>query len=432
MAGEIEDLKSRLSRVTPALPSRVEIDELIGDPLQFLASMPLYPKFLFSYRDQNKITAGCGAALRFNDTTDALRALAASGERATPCFATIPFFPSAELTEQWRAFDSCNAFLPSISAEISEDGDRVSVIISVDEDTTETQIRTASDKLKEIVKASRTPRKAPTLPKISNRIDTPDDTEFKQLVEDALSSIQSGGLSKVVVARQTTLEFNEKLDPMSLFAALHDAISADVYSFLFQPDSEHAFIGFSPERLLKIENGLITTEAVAGTAPSDCADALLTSEKDIHENRIVVDFLEEALAKSCSAVEVDSELSLKSAGSVSHLCKEVAGRLDRESSMHDVLSALHPTPAVCGTPRNRAYRFIRDNEPFERGLYAGAVGLIGAEHSELSVAIRSLLVHGNTVSLFAGAGIVDGSDPDSELREVESKIATYLRILGIE
>ncbi len=432
MSREIEDLKSRLNTDTPELPWSVEIDEPVADPLQFLASMSLYPKFLFSYRDQNRIVAGCGTALRFKDTTEVLRALTASGDSAPPCFAAIPFSPNTELIKPWRAFDDCQLIVPSVIAEISENRERVTAIVPVTGDTTKEIAKAAADELQEIVGTAFKRKELPQLPKVKSRIDIPDDTGFKRLVETALTAIQRGELNKVVAARQTDLEFESKLDPISLFATLRNSVSADVYSFLLQPDDEHAFIGFSPERLFKIEDSLITTEAVAGTSPSDSAYTLLTSEKDMHEHQVVVDFLTATLAETCDNVEVDKELSLKCAGSISHLYKKATAHLQESRSTPEVLSALHPTPAVCGTPRDRAFRFIRDNEPFDRGFYAGAIGLIGGDHTELSVAVRSFLIHRNVISFFAGAGIVDGSNPKSELREIESKIATYLRVVGIE
>ena len=96
-----------------------------------------------------------------------------------------------------------------------------------------------------------------------------------------------------------------------------------------------------------------------------------------------------------------------------------------------LIDSLHPTPAVCGTPRSPAQSWLAANEGFDRGLYAAPVGWIGDDAAELCVAIRSALVAGDDVSVFAGAGLVAGSEPDAEWSEVEGKIAAMLEALGV-
>ena len=210
------------------------------------------------------------------------------------------------------------------------------------------------------------------------------------------------------------------------------------YLFCFQPKPGVAFIGISPERLYKRQDRYIRTEAVAGTCLAtgdeheDAARAaeLLSSEKDLREHRHVVDAIGNELTTRCHAVHVQPEVSVMRLARYQHLCTAIEGILDHFHTDAELLRALHPTPAVGGVPRDAALDWIARTEPFDRGWYAGPVGWVGSDSAEFAVAIRSALVTGNTVHVYTGAGIVDGSTPESEWAELESKLAPYASVLA--
>ena len=277
-----------------------------------------------------------------------------------------------------------------------------------------------------------------TLPSSSVRRNYPGHAAWIHNVDEALSRIRSTALQKVVLARQSTFSFDQQLPPALLLKKLQDD-TAGCFHFLFQPAADTAFVGASPERLFRKEKSRLASEALAGTRPraqtatadEKLRDELLASEKDQREHEHVRMFIAEALRPHATALEVDSDVSAMTLTRGRHLYSGVRGTLKEGVSAFDLLSALHPTPAVGGLPRKRALQVIRDLEAFDRGWYTGPVGWVGPQAAEFAVGIRSGLVHDNRLSLYSGAGIVTGSEPHSEWEEIEQKISNFAQVLHL-
>ena len=155
---------------------------------------------------------------------------------------------------------------------------------------------------------------------------------------------------------------------------------------------------------------------------------LLNDPKIKHENQLVLDDILARLNRVSLDVGLD-QIGILKLNHVQHLKQRIHAYLKPDASDHDLLSALHPTPAVGGTPRASALAFIQQYEPYRRGWYAGAIGVLSQQHSQFAVAIRSALIQHNKITLFAGAGIVKGSVSALEWQELEDKIATPLSLL---
>ena len=249
-------------------------------------------------------------------------------------------------------------------------------------------------------------------------------------VERALDAIDRGELEKVVLARAIDVEASGTLAPEALLAALESRYPS-CRSFLVRGDDGSAFLGASPEILCHIEGDRLETEALAGSAaPSNAAD-LLRSAKDLREHGSVVEHIVRGLASVAREVERDAEPHLSRLRNVAHLRTPVSARLLSTATVSDVVEALHPTPAVAGSPVGPALRFIFEHDGFDRGLYSGLVGWIANGNAELLVALRSALVRGRTARLFVGAGIVKGSSPRQEYDETELKARALLEALGV-
>ena len=201
-----------------------------------------------------------------------------------------------------------------------------------------------------------------------------------------------------------------------------------------------AVVSASPERLFRREGRAVESEAVAGTRPRGVSEAddavlrdeLLRSEKDKAEHEHVRVGIRETLGPLCEELEIEEGVSEMKLARRRHLISRVRGMLRGGVTDAEVLQALHPTPAVCGCPRDEALEEIRALEPFDRGWYAGPVGWIGADEAEFAVGIRSGLVRGNRLALFSGAGIVAGSVPENEWAEIEQKIGDFTRMFGFD
>jgi menaquinone-specific isochorismate synthase len=152
--------------------------------------------------------------------------------------------------------------------------------------------------------------------------------------------------------------------------------------------------------------------------------------KEQLEHRLVVDSLASTFRELCADFSQDSSPSVLKLSRVQHLRTAFSGQLNDGVGDDSILRAFHPTPATCGSPCTAAARFISENEPFDRGWYAGPLGFVSRDEAEFAVAIRSMLWLGRKTHVYAGAGIVDGSESEREWNELEDKIAGVLHLLA--
>src|SRR5467141_3255039 len=241
-------------------------------------------------------------------------------------------------------------------------------------------------------------------------------SRWSALVARALAAIRSGTLDKVVIARAIDVEADAPLDPGALLTAL-EARYPTCRAFLVR-GAGAVFLGATPEILCRVEGDQVQADALAGSARPEEAEALPGSGKDLREHRWVVDHIARALSGIADQVNRPPE-------------PRVRARLAPGRGVADVAAALHPTPAVGGVPAGAALRFLAEHEGLDRGLYAGVVGWVGEDRAELAVALRSALIRGRRARLFVGAGIVEGSSPDSEWEETELKARALLDALGV-
>ncbi len=274
------------------------------------------------------------------------------------------------------------------------------------------------------------------LPPLLARKDLPARPEWERLVTSALEAIDGKLFEKVVLARQVQLTYGgaPNLSTLLRLIAQH---AKNAYLFAFQPGDGLAFVGATPERLYKNLGGYVKSEALAGTRPrglSASADVnlghdLMHNAKELREHGIVANKVRDVLSRICRDLRCDTSISLIRLHRCQHLVRRFEGILANGYVDADVLAALHPTPAVGGHPDAPALDWLCRNEPFRRGWYAGPVGWVGHDSSEFAIAIRSGLIAGDTLTLYAGAGIVAGSIPSTEWEETESKLAAFLDVL---
>ncbi len=254
-------------------------------------------------------------------------------------------------------------------------------------------------------------------------------------VEKALQLIEQKKIQKVVLARSCILELDSAPDPFAITAALKQNAEG---AFVFCVQSEKSsFLGASPELLFAREKEHLISEAIAATrrrGNTKEEDALfekelLSSTKELREFSFVQTHLQEHLLPFCAQPLTFTPLSIHKTKNVQHLYSQCRGLLKKEVTDSAILETLHPTPALCGFPREKAYSLIQELEPFDRGYYGGVIGWSTAEKSEWVVGIRSCLLQGKVATLFSGTGIVEGSDPEAEWDELNQKLKLYDRIL---
>jgi menaquinone-specific isochorismate synthase len=255
--------------------------------------------------------------------------------------------------------------------------------------------------------------------------------DWERAVAGAVRRIRAGQLSKVVLARDLHATAARDLDIRVILRRLSGRYP-DCYTFACAN-----LVGATPELLIRRQDDDVSSLVLGGTAPRgrDAAQdarlgaALLASAKEREEHEYAVVGVRSVLAARCDRLTVDPGPSLMRFANVQHLATWITGRLDsgQAAGDHSVLAladALHYTPAVCGTPAEAAMELIRDLEVMDRGRYAGPVGWIDARgNGEWGIALRCAEVDGRRARLFAGCGIVAGSDPAAELAETQAKFA---------
>lgn len=260
---------------------------------------------------------------------------------------------------------------------------------------------------------------------------------FKASVVSALESINRKHINKIVLSDAIDVTANA---PFNLVHSLNNLriMHPDCYVFSTSNGKGQNFIGASPERLIKIHNRELETDALAGSAPRGktaiedayFADGLLTSEKERHEHRVVSDFIIQRLSKlGLNPQRMPLPLLLK-LSNIQHLWTPIRASVPAGVHPLEIVAELHPTPAVAGDTREIACKQIRRYESFNRCLYAAPLGWVNHRgDSEFIVGIRSALIDNCRARLYAGAGIVAGSDPDKELAEIQLKLQALLKAL---
>lgn len=254
------------------------------------------------------------------------------------------------------------------------------------------------------------------------------DTAWKKGVSSAINQINAGTLDKVVLARDFTGRSDSNIEPRTILKKLAVEYPS-TWKFAIA-----GLVGATPELLLRLTRKMVTSRVLAGTISKTGNDerdlalaaSLARSSKDLEEHEYAVRSVADALEPFCTSTNAPESPFVLHLANVMHLATDVTGAIAEKLSHVDVftiLEQLHPSAAVCGTPREQAFNLIAQIEKITRGRYAGPVGWIDAAgDGELGIALRCGQIDGTSIRIFAGCGIVTGSDPVKELAESEAKL----------
>jgi isochorismate synthase len=261
--------------------------------------------------------------------------------------------------------------------------------------------------------------------------------DFERMIAGATARIRAGEMSKIVLAREVLVSAGAAHDPAAVFGAMREQFPSCFCFCCGTPEA--AFIGASPELLLRRSGASVSTVALAGSTrrSSDPAvddhlgEQLLRSDKDRREHAIVADRIARSLRQHAVWVETEAEPKLVKVANIQHLATPILAQLADPRSAVELAGMLHPTPAVGGEPWPGTASAIAELEQMDRGWYAGPVGWMDAtEDGEFCVALRSALLRDREAHLYAGVGVVAGSDPAAELAETEIKLGALLPLLA--
>lgn len=421
----LERLRGQLAQALPTTPGLRHFDVAFPlndafDPLAWLGAQQRYPQFYWQQRNGDEELAALGSVLQFDSLACASHFLhthrAASDTRICGLNAFNPeqarlFLPRL----LWRRSSGEATLRLQLWSETSLQDDARHALDFIDQLQHANPIRPLSGQL---VQETHHPQKA----------------EWSALIRKATDTIARGDFEKVVLARATDLQFNQPVHAVALMAASR-ALNLNCYHFCMVFDVSNAFLGSTPERLWRRRGKRLRTEALAGTVANHADDKqaqrlgdwLMNDDKNQRENMLVVQDICQRLQHHTQSLEVLPAQVMR-LRKVQHLRRCIWTEL-KHADDEQCLHALQPTAAVAGLPRQAARLFIHAEEPFDREWYAGSAGYLSLEQSEFCVALRSARIHDGALRLYAGAGIVSGSDPEQEWLEIENKAAGLRSLL---
>jgi salicylate biosynthesis isochorismate synthase len=347
------------------------------------------------------------------------------------------FAPAGGATPEWRSLAPAQLTMPEVALARERGEARLTVTVAVEpDDSPEAPGRRAAGRLEEL-----RPRAMPLLDpdpveRASVAAATPP-AHYEASVARAVELIAEGRLEKIVLAREVRVHGGREIDPAPVLGALRGVFPSCFCFCVGTP--ELAFLGASPELLVRREGSRAQTVALAGTTrrsadpavDSHLGEQLLSSRKDREEQSIVARRIERGLEPASLWVAAADEPALVKVQNVQHLATPIRAQLAEPLSAIELAGRLHPTPAVGGEPWGAAEPLIPALEGLDRGWYAGPVGWTDlAEDGEFFVAIRCALLRGRVAHLYAGDGIVRGSMPADELAETEVKLQALLPLLS--
>lgn len=383
------------------------IDFSYLSPISWLASQDIYPKVYWKDKHTKTICMALGALLCYSK----IPYIEQTEEVDLRFFGGIPFPESA-----WKEeLPSTSFWLPRF--EVVQTDDKITLLahfINQNPDPLVFKQLKPENPIEQITSCV----------KISH---SPSWVEWEKNVKHVLSI---KNLEKIVLARQTQFT---TIPSWPLFQNLEEkAETATCFAFQFSKDS--TFLGATPETLFHRKKNVVFSEAIAGTRlrginEDELAHELKFSAKDNREFNFVKTFIEQALLPLSSQLNWQEDQILRTT-SVQHLYNRAMATLAADCTDQKLLAALHPTPAVCGTPTQEALKLLKSLEPFQRGWYSGAIGWLGTKGADIAVGIRSALVTSSCLKVFAGAGIIRESNPLKEWEELEAKTVTFCKILS--
>ena len=359
--------------------------------------------------------------------------------RAPLCLAGFAFRVDEERTHAWEAWGDAALCIPEMVIWRDEAGTEATFIVDADSSDWREAIADLHGQLKTWMARAEEASIKPA----DGASSTENGEAQRRWCDDVMSAqaqMAKGQLQKVVLARSTAFipSGTQQFDPLGTATALRDRQTRST-TFLIRRRDGQAFLGSSPEILVKLKAGHVDTVALAGTRrrgagaeDSALGEALLESTKDRTEHALVAAAIVDALDTHVSEITLPETPDLVCHPDVQHLRTRIRGSLNSGSTIFDLVSALHPTPAVGGLPREQAMNWLNDNEALDRGWYAGPIGWISASgEGEFVVAIRSVLMAPTTAAAFAGCGLIPDSVPEDEWEESQIKLQTVRQGLAV-
>ncbi|MES2747651.1 MAG: chorismate-binding protein, partial [Bacteroidota bacterium] len=256
---------------------------------------------------------------------------------------------------------------------------------------------------------------------------------FEDLVTKGIKAIENKEFQKVVLSRKETMAMTD-LDIEQVMSSLHFNYS-NAFHYCFYHPKIGMWIGATPEQFLQVENDQVKTVALAGTQLF--SESLSWENKEKEEQQFVTDFIVESLNLYAQNTSVSQPYTFK-AGTIAHIKSDISANLNSKNDFGKLIHLLHPTPAVCGLPKDAAKQFIIENENYNRKFYTGFLGELNIdfrtfkkENSDLFVNLRCMEIENNLATIYVGCGITKDSIPEKEYIETVNKTMTMRKVVNL-
>lgn len=356
-----------------------------------------------------------------------------------PIFFFTAKFPSDKTSEEWEDFTPTKLFIPELI--LIKYGEQVYSVININSNSVNDKISLLKkfNLINERKKEMRFSFQSNSIKTFIKSSKSEVFSDWQNKVNKVLKKIDDKEFAKVVLSRKTEFNLIDNFE-MADIAFKLDKKYPECYNFIYKV-KESMFFGASPEKLLVIKNSELHTEALAGSIERGNSDKedkefesiLVESSKDIDEHVFVIDHLKYILNKYCSNVKIDASPSLKKLSNIQHLYTGLKGNIKSVSKIFSLLDDIFPTPAIGGYPAKQTINVIDEVEDFDRGMFSGFLGWMNLKDDcELIVSIRSALINKNKLFVYAGCGIVSGSDPEKEFEETQLKAEAIISLFNNE
>jgi len=428
---QVQDLRQQLSGASGFRVAQIEVDI---DPFDFARTGAALVDRAVAFSSPGGVRlAGLGTAWRaaasgegrFKELKTQIDELDAPGVKG---FVGFSFLPTVSPDSLWDGYEAAEMFIPRIGIEGVESGSVIRVAVPEGDPL---------DPTLDLLESMRRPQWSSVVDLGDHSTESrPPVSEWAHSVTRALEFIERGDIDKVALARSVVVHSDAPPEILRMFRQLVVSYP-QCYNFAWK-SGDSVFMGASPELLAAVAGRRFRSNPLAGTAQRGegstqdeaIGAALLASAKDRREHAFVVEAMVEGLDPVTETLAASDAPTLKKMERVQHLSSVIEGTLADDTGLLDLIDAVHPTPAVGGVPTKAAVDIIDQLESIDRGWYTGGVGWLDTDgDGAVALGLRCGLVRGKTTSLFAGAGIVAGSQPDSELLETRLKLEPLLKLL---
>jgi menaquinone-specific isochorismate synthase len=357
-----------------------------------------------------------------------------------PLFLTNAKFPSTKVSEEWKDFGEIDLIIPKLSLyQICGSYFLIHNVFTENFSHDENLYEVLDQHVNKIFEIESNLKQNTSAKSIINQLEQSDDEiKWSKKIVESTKKIKQKSFEKVVLARRIMFDIKSKINWQDTLQELDNKYPLCT-NFVIKSE-QSIFFGSTPELLARFSGNNFYTEALAGSInrgsnleeDTKLENDLLKSSKNIFEHDFVTDHIKNSLANYTSKIVIDEKPVVKKLSNIQHLQTGIKGTLKTNANMFDVVSSLFPTPAVCGIPKDLSLQIIEQNEEFDRGLFAGLLGWFDENgFGEFNVAIRSALIKGNNLYIYAGCGIVEGSDPAEEFEETQLKLKPILSLFDL-